>query len=122
MPKSKPRPARATYQHETDPMTKCVEPLLPVELGAGKIRFAQGMKAGRWVFATGLMAQDFVNGIAPEGLQARPPQAGLPKREKEAARLFANLDSVLPAAGTARSNLVRDCQSYTKVHSVPPYT
>ena len=27
------------------------EPLLPVELGSGKIKFAQGMKAGRWVFA-----------------------------------------------------------------------
>jgi hypothetical protein len=26
-----------------------VEPLLPVELGAGRIKFAQGVKAGRWV-------------------------------------------------------------------------
>ena len=33
-----------------------VEPLLPIELGPGKIKFAQGMKAGRWVFATGVMA------------------------------------------------------------------
>ena len=40
-----------------------VEPLLPVELGLGKVKFAQGVKAGRWVFATGLMAQDFINGI-----------------------------------------------------------
>jgi len=47
-------------------MTKSVEPLLPVELGSGKVKFAQGMKAGRWVFATGLMAQDFVSGIAPD--------------------------------------------------------
>ena len=45
-----------------------VEPLLPVELGSGGVKFAQGMKAGRWVFATGLMAQDFVNGIAPDVL------------------------------------------------------
>ena len=39
-------------------MTKsaAVEPLLPVELGPGKVKFAQGMKAGRWVFATGVMA------------------------------------------------------------------
>ena len=36
-----------------------VQPLLPVELGPGKIKFAQGIKAGRWVFATGVMAQDF---------------------------------------------------------------
>ena len=38
---------------------KNAEPLLPVELGPGKVKFAQGMKAGRWVFATGVMAQDF---------------------------------------------------------------
>ena len=83
-------------------MTKSVEPLLPVELGAGKIKFAQGMKAGRWVFATGLMAQDFVNGIAPDVLAERAPHAGLPKREKEALRIFENLDAVLRAAGTDR--------------------
>jgi enamine deaminase RidA (YjgF/YER057c/UK114 family) len=101
--------------------SRAAEPLLPVELGAGKIRFAQGMKAGRWVFATGLMAQDFVNGIAPEVLAERTPHAGLPKREKEAARLFANLDSVLRAAGTDRTNLVRTDQYYTTVNAVPPY-
>src|SRR4029077_4003105 len=121
MPKSKPRPARATYQHETDPMTKSVEPLLPVELGAGQIKFAQGMKAGRWVFATGLMAQDFVNGIAPDVLAERVPHAGLPKREKEALRIFENIDAVLSAAGTDRGNLVRTDQYYTTVKAVPPY-
>src|SRR6185295_18625145 len=65
---------------------KNAEPLLPVELGSGKIKFAQGMKAGRWVFATGIMAQDFVNGIAPDVLAERMPHAGRPKREKEAQR------------------------------------
>ena len=104
-------------------MTKSapVEPLLPVELGAGKIKFAQGVKAGRWVFATGLMAQDFVNGIAPDVLAERAPHAGLPKREKEALRIFENLDAVLRAAGTDRSNLVRTDQYYTTVKAVPPY-
>jgi thiamine monophosphate kinase len=34
-----------------------VEPILPVELGPRKVRFTQGVKAGRWVFATGVMAQ-----------------------------------------------------------------
>jgi enamine deaminase RidA (YjgF/YER057c/UK114 family) len=102
-------------------MTKSVEPLLPVELGAGKIKFAQGMKAGRWVFATGLMAQDFVNGIAPDVLAERAPHSGLPKREKEALRIFENLGAVLRAAGTDRSNLVRTDQYYTTVKAVPPY-
>src|ERR1700738_3478532 len=101
--------------------TRAVEPLLPVELGPGKVRFAQGVKAGRWVFATGLMAQDFVNGIAPDVLGERAPHAGRPKREKEAQRIFENLDAVLRAAGTDRTNLVRTDQYYKTVAAVPPY-
>ncbi|MBX9824651.1 MAG: hypothetical protein K2Y27_06610 [Xanthobacteraceae bacterium] len=97
------------------------EPLLPVELGPAKIRFAQGMKAGRWVFASGLMAQDFKHGIAPDVLAARMPHGGRPKREKEALRIYENLDAVLRAAGTDRSNLVRTDQYYTTVQAVPPY-
>jgi enamine deaminase RidA (YjgF/YER057c/UK114 family) len=101
--------------------TCAVEPLLPVELGSGKIKFAQGMKAGRWVFATGLLAQDFVNGVAPDVLSERAPHSGAPKREKEALRIFENLDAVLRAAGTDRTNLVRTDQYYTTVKAVPPY-
>ena len=91
----------------------------PVELGSGKIKFAQGIKAGRWVFATGLMGQDFVNGIAPEVLAERMPHAGRPKREREAGRIFDNLDAVLRAASTDRANLVRTDQYYTTVAAVP---
>jgi enamine deaminase RidA (YjgF/YER057c/UK114 family) len=105
----------------TKSATCAVEPLLPVELGPGKIKFAQGVKAGRWVFATGLMAQDFVHGIAPDVLAERAPHAGLPKREKEALRIFENLDAVLRAAGSDRGNLVRTDQYYTTVKAVPPY-
>jgi enamine deaminase RidA (YjgF/YER057c/UK114 family) len=100
---------------------KNAEPLLPIELGAGKVRFAQGMKAGSWVFATGVMAQDFKNGIAPDVLAERAPHAGLPKREKEAQRIFENVDAVLRAAGAERTNLVRTDQYYTTVKAVPPY-
>ena len=95
--------------------------LLPVELGSGKVKFARGIKAGRWVFATGLMAQDFATGIAPEVLAERMPHSGRPKREKEAKRIFENLDAVLKAAGTDHSNLVRTDQYYTTVKAVPPY-
>ena len=87
----------------------------------GKVKFAQGMKAGRWVFATGVMAQDFKSGIAADVLAERAPHAGLPKREKEALRIFENIDAVLRAAGTDRTNLVRTDQYYTTVKAVPPY-
>ncbi len=100
---------------------KKAEPLLPVELGSGKVKFARGIKAGRWVFATGLMAQDFATGIAPDVLAERMPHSGRPKREKEAKRIFENLDAVLKAAGTDHSNLVRTDQYYTTVKAVPPY-
>jgi enamine deaminase RidA (YjgF/YER057c/UK114 family) len=98
-----------------------VTPLLPVELGSGKIKFAQGIKAGRWVFATGLMAQDFVHGVAPDVLSERMPNTGRPKREREAQRIFDNLDAVLRAAGTDKTNLVRTDQYYTTVKAVPAY-
>jgi enamine deaminase RidA (YjgF/YER057c/UK114 family) len=101
--------------------TSKIEPILPVELGAGRVRFAQGIRAGRWVFATGVMAQDFAAGVASEVLAERAPHAGVPKREKEAARLFANLDAVLQAAGTERASIVRTDQYYTTVKAVPAY-
>jgi enamine deaminase RidA (YjgF/YER057c/UK114 family) len=104
-----------------DKNSSAAQPLLPVELGSGKVKFARGMKAGRWVFATGLMAQDFVNGIAPDVLAERMPHGGRPKREKEAKRIFENLDAVLKAAGTDHGNLVRTDQYYTTVKAVPPY-
>jgi enamine deaminase RidA (YjgF/YER057c/UK114 family) len=54
-------------------------------------------------------------------LAERAPHSGLPKREKEALRIFENLDAVLRAAGTDRTNLVRTDQYYTTVKAVPPY-
>jgi enamine deaminase RidA (YjgF/YER057c/UK114 family) len=101
--------------------SSAVQPLLPVELGAGKVQFAQGVKAGRWVFATGLMAQDFISGVAPDVVAEHMPHAGVPKREKEAARIFDHLEAVLHAAGTEFNNLVRTDQYYTTVRAVPPY-
>src|SRR5436190_23303264 len=101
--------------------TSKAEPLLAVELGPGRIKFAQGMKAGRWVFATGVMAQDFKNGIAADVLAEQAPHSGLPKREKEALRIYENIDAVMRAAGTDRTNLVRTDQYYTTVNAVPPY-
>src|SRR6516165_8800763 len=105
----------------TKSAARTVEPLLPVELGRRKVKFAQGVRAGRWIFATGLMGQDFVNGIAPDVLSPQAPHPGLPKREKEAARIFDNLDAVLRAAGSCFANLVRTDQYYTTVKAVPPY-
>lgn len=98
-----------------------VEPLLPVELGRGKIRYAQGIKAGRWVFASGCMAQDFTSGIDSDVLAPAMPHSGLPKREKEAALIFDHMERVLEEAGTGLSNVVRTDQYYTGVDVVAAY-
>ena len=98
-----------------------VEPILPVTLGKGSVQYAQGMRAGRWVFATGHMGQDFENGIAPEVLSPHLPHAGRPKREKEAAVIFDRFEAVVEAAGSSLANIVRTDQYYTTVEAVPPY-
>jgi len=105
----------------TDQKEAMTQAILPVELGPGRVRFAQGIRAGRWVFATGCMAQDFATGIAPEVLARRMPHAGLPKREKEATLIFEHTDRILRAAGTDLANLVRTDQYYTTVKAVPAY-
>lgn len=46
-----------------------VEVLLPMEIPKGRIRYAQGVKAGRWVFATGHLGTDFRTGHPPADSQ-----------------------------------------------------
>lgn len=98
-----------------------VTPLLPVRLGKGAVHYAQGVRAGRWVCASGHMGQDFVHGMAPAVLAPALPHAGAPKREKEAARVFDCFEAVLAAGGTSLANAVRTDQYYTTVDAVPPY-
>ena len=50
-----------------------VEVLLPVDVNDGRFRYAGGVKAGRWLFATGHMATDFKGGIAADVLRVETP-------------------------------------------------
>ena len=100
---------------------KQIVPLLPVTLGRGNVHYAQGVRAGRWVFASGHMAQDFQNGISPDVIHEKAPHAGLPKREKEMALIFDHIEAVLMEGGTGLGNIVRTDQYYTTVNAVPPY-
>ena len=98
-----------------------VEPLLPIVLGNGRVRYAPGMRAGSWVFATGHMAQDYGSGIAASVLREGAPNAVGPKAAREAARVFDNVEAVLAAGGAALDRVVRTDQYYTGVAMVPPY-
>jgi enamine deaminase RidA (YjgF/YER057c/UK114 family) len=98
-----------------------VEPLLPVEIAQGKILYAQGMKAGRWVFATGHLATDFQRGLAPAVLNARLPRYGRPKHEREAQLIFDRLQKILIAGGSNLASVVRLDQYYPTWKAVDPY-
>lgn len=98
-----------------------VEPLLPVEIAKGKILYAQGVRAGRWVFATGHLGTDFVNGLAPSILNPRLPRGGRPRNEREAEVIFEHLRAVLEAAGSDLPHVVRLDQYYPTWKAVDPY-
>jgi enamine deaminase RidA (YjgF/YER057c/UK114 family) len=97
-------------------------PLLPVVIEPGNILYAPGVRAGRWVFATGHKGTaDFGSGMAPEAFDAAAPRHGLPKHKQEAQRIFANLQRVLEAGGTDRRHVVRIDQYYAGARAVDPY-
>jgi enamine deaminase RidA (YjgF/YER057c/UK114 family) len=101
-----------------------VKTLLPVELGPAKIRYARGVRAGPWIFATGQMAQDFAQqsgGIDPAVIDAASPHYGVPRHEKEAARIYDNITDVLRSGGAQIENVVRVDQYYVDHRAVDPY-
>jgi enamine deaminase RidA (YjgF/YER057c/UK114 family) len=107
---------------ETSKAAPSVVPLLPVTIQPGDIRYAPGVRAGRWVFATGHKGQaEFDGGMAPEVADESAPRRGAPKNRKEAQRIFANFDKVLEAGGSDRQHVVRLDQYYRSAPVVDPY-
>ena len=99
-----------------------VTPLLSVTIQPGNVGYAPGVRAGRWVFATGHKGTaDFVSGMAPAVVDAAAPRHGQPKHRKEAAQIFANFDRVLQAGGTDRNHVVRLDQYYSAAQTVDAY-
>ncbi len=97
---------------------KEVEALLPVMLG-GRIPYARGIRAGNWIFASGILATDFSNGLAPEVANAGRPLSGQPKWYREAACLYERAREVLEAAGAGFSQVVRTDQYFPDWRAVP---
>ncbi len=78
-----------------------IRPLSPVTIAGTDVCFAQGVKAGNWVFLTGHEATDFTTGLAPE-VAGRPgfPLYGAPKHRREGDFILRRLDALLREAGT----------------------
>src|SRR3954468_18657835 len=96
-------------------------PILPVTQPGG-VRYAPGMRAGRWLFATGHKGSaDFKGAMAPEILDTAAPLHGLPKNKKEALRLFSNFKTILEKGGSDPEHVVRVDQYYRHGQVVPAY-
>lgn len=100
---------------------RSTQAILPASIPNTPYHLARGIRAGRWVFATGQCGTDYNNAIAPEVLQSGHPFDGLSQSHREARRIFQNLDEVLTAGGSSRSNVVRIDQFYTSPDVVDGY-
>jgi len=102
-------------------MARTTQALLPVRLPRLGATLARGMRAGRWVFATGLNGAVPGAGLPPSITGGRNPLAGEPPCKREARALFANAREVLAAAAVGFPDCVRIDQYYVGAHAVDPY-
>ena len=99
-----------------------IEPLLPVTAERGNIRYAPGIKAGPWIFATGHKGvADFGGPMSPEVLKSELPSWDVPKHRRESDQIFVNLGRVLQAGGSDFASIVRVDQYYSAHRAVEHY-
>ena len=115
------RASSARKKQRSQPDRNALEPLLPVAIPHTGARLARGIRAGRWVFATGQAATDYVNGLAPDVEQTDNPLNGESRYKREARRIYRNVAEVLAEAGTDLSDVVRVDQYYTAQRTMHPY-
>ena len=99
-----------------------VKPIAPVRIGHTDILYAQGMRAGSWLFFTGHEAIDFENGIAAE-VTGKPglPRGGAPRYLREGKFIFDRLAKLITAEGSDLRHIVRVDQYYPRAECVNPY-
>ena len=95
--------------------------ILPVNIPNTPYRWARGIRAGQWVFATGQCGTDYIHALAPEVLQSGHPFDGRSKAHREAQRTFWNIAEVLAEGGSKPSDVVRIDQYYTSPDVVDAY-
>jgi enamine deaminase RidA (YjgF/YER057c/UK114 family) len=98
-----------------------VHPLLP-QVFKGDVRYAAGMRAGRWIFATGHTGLfDCTTGASSSVVRAGLPHWDTSKLRREADQIFRNLDAVVRAGGGGLEHAVRLDQHYTSGRAVEAY-
>lgn len=99
-----------------------VKPIAPVRIGHTDILYAQGMRAGSWLFFTGHEATDFENGIAA-AVAGKPglPLGGAPRYRREGDFLFERFAKLIAGEGGDLRHIVRVDQYYPRAECVNPY-
>ncbi len=100
---------------------KSTQAILPVDIPQTTYQWARGIRAGRWVFATGQCGTDYAHAMAPEVLQSGHPFDGPSPSHREAKRIFQNVAEVLAAGGSRPEDVVRIDQFYTSPDVVDGY-
>jgi enamine deaminase RidA (YjgF/YER057c/UK114 family) len=99
-----------------------VKHIAPVRLGQTDIVFAQGVRAGSWLFFTGHEATDFENGIAaPVAGKPGLPLGGVARYRREGDFLYDRLSKLIASEGGDLQHIVRVDQYYPRAECVNPY-
>jgi hypothetical protein len=85
-----------------------VKPIVPVRIGQTDIVYAQGVRAGSWLFFTGHEASDFEYGIA-SSVAGKPglPLGGVARYRREGDFIFERFTKLIAAEGSNLQHIVR---------------
>lgn len=99
-----------------------IKPISPVRIGATDIVYAQGVRAGAWLFFTGHEATDFASTIASSvaGVPGHP-LGGRPRYLREGSYILERLAKLIAAEGGDLRHIVRVDQYYPRGECVNPY-
>ena len=99
-----------------------IDVIAPIQIADTGVSFAQGVKAGNWIFLSGHEATDHVAGLAPQVLgKDHFPGHGKPKHRREGDFILERFSALLGEAGSDLSHGVRLDQYYPTWKAVDPY-
>jgi enamine deaminase RidA (YjgF/YER057c/UK114 family) len=99
-----------------------VKPIAPVRIAGTDIHYAQGVRAGSWLFFTGHEANDFEHGL-PVAVAGNPglPLGGQARYRREGDYVLGHLARLIAAEGGDLRHIVRVDQYYPSADCVNPY-
>jgi enamine deaminase RidA (YjgF/YER057c/UK114 family) len=99
-----------------------VKHIAPTRIGGGDIEYAQGVRAGQWLFFTGHMATDLERGLAAP-IVGKPglPLGSPPRYRREGDFIIERLSRLIDAEGGDLRHIVRVDQYYPDARVVNAY-